>query len=155
MTKKWYPTTTTVAIGWTAADNEILASQAAPGSGSLTSTVAVSATEVSFAWASPNGEPNESTWPTYTASSYDYHISLNISSIGASLSLVLGDSSGSYLTAWTADLSSVNRTISDLTWSSTTGTGVKTATPTGDGHLIGASDTSRIGSTIRVNHNGT
>ena len=147
MTKKWYTTTTTVGLPGLA-DNEVLASQTAPVSGSLTATIAVSATETGFAWVSPSGEPNEASWPTASNGNSDYHVSINVSSIGSSLSLTAGN-----IPYFPDDLS-LQYGFANGTFTSTTGTGVKTTTIS---FAFGASpgSTDRIGGTVSVNHNGS
>jgi len=151
VTKKWYPTTTTVDHTLFTADNENLASQTAPGSGSLTSTVGVSSTETSFLWVSPSGEPNVSDWPAASAGSTDYAVSLNVSSIGSSLSLV---DDASRIASSTDDLTGTAGAW-ELTWSSTTGTGVKTTTLTNTESEAVDMSTRRILARVSVNHNGT
>ena len=151
MVRKFYPTSTTVSIGAVVADNERLASETAPSSGSLTATIAVSASEYAFAWVTPANEPGYAAWDDWVNDGDDYFIVLDVTAIGASLSLrtvLFGP------TAFTSDLSAITGTQPGSDWSSTTGTGVKTSRETSSGTWSSGA-TTRFGARVYVRHDGT
>ena len=154
MTKKWYPTSSAATLEFTA-DNEQLGSQTAPVSGSLTATIAVGATEGAFGWVSPSGEPNVADWPTAAAASSDYSVVVDVSSIGANLSLVDGGLDvGSHIYVFNDPPTSF-WSRNPVVWSSTTGTGTKTTTMQSESFALEEPASKLIGCQVAVNHNGT
>src|SRR3990167_1400257 len=125
---KQYLTATTFAAlsGYTGAtaDNEVELSATAPGSGSLTASIAPTATETAIAAAVPAAIHDDNDWTALPAA--DTQFVIDVSSIGADLELKETallpqrfDSTGAL----------VDRASGTLgTWDSATGTGVKTLT---------------------------
>lgn len=126
------------------ADAENITSESDSSSGEITSEIAVSATENSHSWITPAGTPGFPTWPTSNGS--NYQASINVTTMGSDLSLNA------------AQFYRVNAAASSLidsetpTWSSTTGTGVKTASVANSADLNGGSTsyTDRLQLTVNV-----
>ena len=121
----FYYTSSAVSIAATTADEEVVASETAPGSGSLVCTK--DATNTLLAGVTPSSVPNnDGSWNGLAAA--DCQASLDISSnsgltlLGSAAYRVPGDLSFSGYPGTQSD------DLADTGWSSTTGTGVKTYT---------------------------
>ena len=139
----------TAGAAYGTADNENI-TQLSADSGTLQATIAVSQTENSHSWVTPTTDmQGAATWDTSDGS--NYQASIDVSAINGSLSL---DAATFHRVNAAASASHDSATA---TWSSTTGTGVKTcsvanAVSFNDGTSLA---TDRLQLTVSVTHDGT
>jgi hypothetical protein len=149
MTSTTHYGTTTTEAAYGTADNELITQSSGAGSGTSTATIAVSQTENSHSFITPAGTPGFVTWPTSDGS--NYQASINVSAINSSLSL---NDATFYRVNAAASATNDSATAS---WSSTTGTGVKTCSVANSVSFNDSSPlaTDRLQLTVSVTHDGT
>ena len=140
--------TDTAEAAYGTADNENV-TQSTAGSGTLTATIAVSQTENSHSWITPTEWGGAETWDTSDGS--NYQASINVTAINGSLSL---NTATFYRVNAAASATNDSATA---TWSSTTGTGVKTCSVANAVSFNDSSplSTDRLQLTASVTHDGT
>lgn len=150
MTKTYYLDSVALAQAYAAADveNQALADSGSLTPGSDTASIAAGAQENAFAFCGPAGEPNSADWPVASAGD-PYKAVIDISSIGGDLDINFSQ----VIRRVASDLSTAVLAAS-LTWDSSTGTGIKTATNTTADPAAGTAD-ERVGFNFFVDNNNT
>src|SRR3990167_2727437 len=138
---KWYFTTTAADTNL-AADNEVALSTTAPGSGSLSASIAASTKENAFLGSTDAAPHDSNDWTALVAA--DCQVVIDITANGANLTLkeIVHHRFSSGLVSQASDDGGTGG------WDSNTGTGVKTYTPTTVVALGTAGATDRLGAVI-------
>lgn len=147
MTQRWYGNDTDDPVGAFSATGVEKSSQAtAPGAVTHTGAIAGGPTTLTtHVYSSPSGEPGASSWEN--PSGGNFKASINVTAIGADIALTGAGGGGvTPLQAMASDGSSISGLSgATWTWSSTTGTGVKTGS-----YSAGTWGTPTPGSTDRL-----